>query len=442
MAVLRAHVERVERGPRRGLPRPDRHRAPAGRRAAGQGGRHETTGLACSIGIGPNKLVAKVASDADKPDGFLVLTRGEARRAVRRRLPRADPRHRAEDGRAARRSAASSALEQLAATSEADLVGVVRRRGWARSSAAWRASRTTARSRPVRVRKSESRETTFDRDLSGLAELEPVLERLATQLCDDLARNGRRGRTIGIKVRLDDFSTLTRARTLRRADQRARDGAPASRSSCCASSTRRGRCACSACAWPGWRSGRRRLPPLRPPGRWPARALAGSRASASTRPCRCRRSRALLRGGGEVPLATGRVGPAVDHRHRDRAAAVAERDARAAGQRAVRHAHRARRQRTAAGGRVAVQAGPVPRRVGGAVDMDARQPVTGCCRGRTTGEAHPQADSGLPRVATSRPGSAHRDRCAFDRRCASPAAFAAGDGSACRAGVDAGGRAP
>ena len=37
------------------------------------------TGLACSIGIGPNKLVAKVASDADKPDGFLVLDREQAR---------------------------------------------------------------------------------------------------------------------------------------------------------------------------------------------------------------------------------------------------------------------------------------------------------------------------------------------------------------------------
>ena len=62
--------------------------------------------------------------------------------------------------------------------------------------------------------KSESRETTFDHDLRGLPQLEPVLERLTGELCETLGREDRRGRTIGIKVRLDDFTTLTRARSL------------------------------------------------------------------------------------------------------------------------------------------------------------------------------------------------------------------------------------
>ena len=66
----------------------------------------------------------------------------------------------------------------------------------------------------VRVAKSESRETTFDRDLNGLPQLEPVLERLTCELCETLARAERRGRTIGIKVRFDDFTTVTRARSL------------------------------------------------------------------------------------------------------------------------------------------------------------------------------------------------------------------------------------
>ena len=66
----------------------------------------------------------------------------------------------------------------------------------------------------IRVAKSESRETTFDRDLHGLPQLEPVLERLTGELCETLAREERRGRTIGIKVRFDDFSTVTRARSL------------------------------------------------------------------------------------------------------------------------------------------------------------------------------------------------------------------------------------
>ena len=62
--------------------------------------------------------------------------------------------------------------------------------------------------------KSESRETTFDHDLNGLPQLEPVLERLTSELCETLARAERRGRTIGIKVRFDDFTTVTRARSL------------------------------------------------------------------------------------------------------------------------------------------------------------------------------------------------------------------------------------
>jgi DNA polymerase-4 len=66
----------------------------------------------------------------------------------------------------------------------------------------------------VRVAKSESRETTFDYDLRGLEALEPQLRRLTEELCATLERQERRGRTIGIKVRYDDFSTVTRARSL------------------------------------------------------------------------------------------------------------------------------------------------------------------------------------------------------------------------------------
>src|SRR5215210_3685922 len=80
MAVLRSHVDRLEvvglDEAYMDLTGLDRHRAAARRIKAAV---HESTGLCCSIGIGPNKLVAKVASDADKPDGFLELTRQAAR---------------------------------------------------------------------------------------------------------------------------------------------------------------------------------------------------------------------------------------------------------------------------------------------------------------------------------------------------------------------------
>ena len=62
--------------------------------------------------------------------------------------------------------------------------------------------------------KSRSSETTFDTDIADLAELEAVLTRLAGELCEGLRRKQARGRTIAIKVRLDDWTTVTRARTL------------------------------------------------------------------------------------------------------------------------------------------------------------------------------------------------------------------------------------
>ncbi len=61
---------------------------------------------------------------------------------------------------------------------------------------------------------SESRETTFDRDVADHLELEGRLTTLAGELCTRLAKQERRGRNIAIKVRLDDWTTVTRARTI------------------------------------------------------------------------------------------------------------------------------------------------------------------------------------------------------------------------------------
>jgi DNA polymerase-4 len=61
---------------------------------------------------------------------------------------------------------------------------------------------------------SESRERTFDHDVHDTARLRQALVQMAGELCQSLSAHGNHGRTIGIKVRLDDFSTVTRARTL------------------------------------------------------------------------------------------------------------------------------------------------------------------------------------------------------------------------------------
>ncbi len=172
----------------------------------------ERTGLACSLGIGPNKLVAKVASDADKPDGFLMLSAAEACARFAGHSPRLVP------------GIGPKTVERLAArgiTTLAQLGGLPDQR-----LAEWFGDRLGPHMGRLarfedervldtdRVRKSESKETTFDRDLVGLSALEPELERLAMGLAADLTEHGRSGRTVGIKVRLDDFSTHTRARTL------------------------------------------------------------------------------------------------------------------------------------------------------------------------------------------------------------------------------------
>jgi DNA polymerase IV len=170
------------------------------------------TGLTCSIGIGPSKLVAKVASDAEKPRGFVVLSREAAcarfAEASCGLVPGIGPKTVER-----LRSSGISTLAQLAAAPELELAA---RFGVRWAAELQRRARFEDSSPVTEVRKvvSESRETTFDRDISDLRELEVVLDGLVERLCKALLAQQRRGRTIGIKVRLDDFSTHTRARTL------------------------------------------------------------------------------------------------------------------------------------------------------------------------------------------------------------------------------------
>jgi DNA polymerase IV len=170
-------------------------------------------GLSCSIGIGPSKLVAKVASDAEKPRGFVVLTREQACARFASSPPDLVP---GIGPKTAARLAAVGlkTLGQLAATPEHQLAA---RFGPRMGAELRRRARFEDRSALCEQRKvvSESRETTFDQDVADQVELERILIRLVERLCSTLQSSGRGGRTVGIKVRLDDFSTHTRARTLR-----------------------------------------------------------------------------------------------------------------------------------------------------------------------------------------------------------------------------------
>jgi DNA polymerase-4 len=170
------------------------------------------TGLECSVGIGPNRLVAKVASDAEKPRGFVVLTREQACARFAGHPPGLVP------GIGPKTAArlAGMGITTLGALARAPLEALVAEFGANHGPDLQRRGRFegSATISPVRIAVSESRETTFDTDIADAAVLEEILVRLADQLCDRLAAQERRGRTIAIKVRLDDFTTVTRARTI------------------------------------------------------------------------------------------------------------------------------------------------------------------------------------------------------------------------------------
>jgi DNA polymerase IV len=213
MEVLREHIERVEVVgldeaylDLSGIERP---RAAARRVKAAVA---ERTGLTCSIGIGPNKLVAKMASDAEKPDGFVVLSREEARQRFADSSPGLVPGIGPKTVERLKERGIVT-LARLASMPDGELAELFGARLGPHLAALARFEDERL-VETVRIAKSESRETTFERDLRGLAALRPVLQRLTEELCSTLARSRQAGRTIGIKIRLDDFSTHTRARSL------------------------------------------------------------------------------------------------------------------------------------------------------------------------------------------------------------------------------------
>lgn len=172
----------------------------------------QTTGLGSSIGIGPNKLVAKVASDAEKPRGFVVLTREQACERFGASpcalVPGIGPKT-AERLR-------SLGIETLAALAAVPRTALASHFGPRMAAELQQRARFEDGSPVTEERKvvSESREQTFDEDIRDQHRLEAILGQLVERLCAGLVAQGRRGRTVGIKVRLDDFSTHTRARTL------------------------------------------------------------------------------------------------------------------------------------------------------------------------------------------------------------------------------------
>ena len=170
------------------------------------------TQLTCSVGIGPNKLVAKVASDAEKPAGFVVLTREQACARFAGSSPSLIP----GIGPKTAERLAQLGVRRLGEMAALDPAVLVERFGPNLGRDLARRARFEHDGVVAQARKvvSESRERTFDADVRDAGELRGWLSRMTAELCASLRAHGRSGRTIGIKVRLDDWTTVTRAHTL------------------------------------------------------------------------------------------------------------------------------------------------------------------------------------------------------------------------------------
>ena len=175
----------------------------------------QQTGLSCSIGVAQNKLVAKMASEFHKPNGISVVYESELAQRIWplpcRKINGIGPK-------------ASARLEQPGIRTIGELAAC--ERGWLAQQfgpnhGAWMYESAWGRDeRPV-VTDSEpvsiSRETTFERDLHAVrdrAQLREVFTQLCERVAADLQRHGYVGRTIGIKLRYDNFQRATREQTL------------------------------------------------------------------------------------------------------------------------------------------------------------------------------------------------------------------------------------
>jgi DNA polymerase-4 len=168
-------------------------------------------GITASVGVSVNKLVSKVASDAGKPDGLVVVESGEeaaflAPRPIRE-LPGVGPK-------------TSESLARLGVHTIGDLarmpLGALEAR-FGRHGAGLRRRALGEFDDPVHsghgAARSISRETTFDTDEANAARMHAIIWGQAERVAADLARQGRAGRTVTLKLRFPPFETLTRSAT-------------------------------------------------------------------------------------------------------------------------------------------------------------------------------------------------------------------------------------
>lgn len=178
---------------------------------------HRRTGLTCSIGITPNKLLSKIASELNKPNGITILTQQDVPARIwplpAGRINGIGPR--------ARGKLEEMGIRTIGELAQAPVATLCERFGprhgrWLNEAAHGRDERPVV---TWREPKSISRETTFERDLDAVRdrrELSQILASLCERVSGDLQRKGYVGKTIGIKLRYADFRIATRDATIER----------------------------------------------------------------------------------------------------------------------------------------------------------------------------------------------------------------------------------
>ncbi len=169
--------------------------------------------LTVSVGVGPNRLIAKIASDFDKPDGLTVVKPHRVQSFLDplpvRRLHGVGP-------------ATEKALGEIGVATISELRGIemeiLRRRFGRHGQGLYNYSRgiDERQVRTDRERKSLGHERTYARDIVSLEEMDDQLEDLSQRVAAGLEKRQISARTVTVKVRYPDFTTLTRSRTLER----------------------------------------------------------------------------------------------------------------------------------------------------------------------------------------------------------------------------------
>jgi DNA polymerase-4 len=170
------------------------------------------TGLTCSVGISESRMLAKIVSELGKPAGLVVLSREQALERFAGESPGLVP----GIGPKTVRKLEAMGISTLAALRGRDPEEL--KAGFGPRMGAWLHARGRLEDEtPVslsRETKSQSTETTFDVDVDDRDELERHVVALSEELCSRLRKRDLKGRTIGIKVRLDDWTNVTRSQTI------------------------------------------------------------------------------------------------------------------------------------------------------------------------------------------------------------------------------------